>query len=85
MTSMKCGCQIITDSIQFEKRIYDNNGMILHIIHLSHRYQQYVNVCGSCINKEKLFNNIEKTQLKLAKEQFEILTEENTVEPEPED
>ena len=81
---MNCSCQIITDTIRFEKRVYDNNGMILHIINLSHKYQQYVDVCGNCGRKAKLFNDIEKSKLDLAKEQFKILTEETVEEPEPE-
>lgn len=85
MTSMNCGCQIITDSIRFQKRVFNENGLILHIINQSHKYQQYVDVCGNCGRKARLFNDIEKSKLDLAKEQFKILTEENTVEPEPED
>ena len=40
-------------------------------------------MCGQCSRKEKLFNKIDKEKLKLAKEQFKIITEENDEEPEP--
>ena len=41
-------------------------------------------MCGSCENKARSFNDIEKRKLQLAKEQFKILTEETVEEPETE-
>lgn len=82
MTSMSCGCKIITGDISFDKRIDINNSFKLFILY--HKHQQYVNVCGSCENKAKLFNDIEKRKLQLAKENFKVITEETVEEPETE-
>ena len=83
MTSMNCGCKIICDRITFEKETRDERGILISRFKVVHQYQQYVDVCGQCSRKEKLFNKIDKEKLKLAKEQFKIITEENDEEPEP--
>ena len=56
--------------------------MKIFILHQNH--QQYVNVCGTCERKANFFNDIEKTKLNLAKEQFKVITEETGEQPEPE-
>ena len=84
MPEMNCGCKIISGDIVFSKTIRLDNGMY-HSDRLLHQHNQYVNVCGNCSNKEKLFNNIEKTKLNLTKEQFKILTEENVEDKENEE
>ena len=84
MSKFECGCSMIADKINFKKTIHNADGLFVNAIYLFHEYKQYVNVCGSCENKAKLFNDIEKTKLQLAKEQFKILTEETVEEPETE-
>ena len=86
MSEMNCGCKICSDSIRFTKEVYTKSGLILlpKTINLKHEYQQYVDVCDNCGRKARLFNEIEKTKLDLAKEQFKVLTEETVEEPEEE-
>ena len=72
MSKLQCGCSMIGDKIAFKKEIHDDRGILKDIFCFYHEYKQYVNVCGSCENKAKLFNDIEKRKLQLAKEQFKI-------------
>ena len=84
MTTLKCGCKITGNTLDFEKEVKNDRGLIEKIHRMSYYHKHYINICCNCRSKAIIFNDLEETKLNIEKQQFKLLCEEPVNEPENE-
>ena len=78
-SELPCGCVMTSNEITFSKKIYEEDGRIIKdTIYVSHRYKNFVNICGKCGFKEEMINKGENLKLKISKKQFDIFMGDDT-------
>lgn len=78
MTELSCGCSLMTETITFKKKIYDEKEMYFETVYLPHKHHHLVDVSGQNTRMTDLFNTGEDLKLQITKNQFNILTGEDT-------
>ena len=84
MTTLKCNCKITNNIMDFEKEVKNDRGLIENMHRMSYYYKNYINICGNCKSKARIFNDLEEAKLNIEQQQFKLLCEEPVNEPETE-
>ena len=80
MTTLKCGCKITGNNLDFEKEVKNDRGLIEKIHRMSYYHKHYINICGECEKKANIFNDMEKKKIDIEKEQFKIICKEPEID-----
>ena len=82
MTILKCGCHMTENLMNMEKEIRNENGLIEHTHRMTYYYKHYINICGNCRSKTRIFNELEEQKLDIEKQQFKLLCVDGIFQPE---